>query len=236
MSTIFLLQAKSSMKDLYLVIWSIVIPITALLSLAHFFPNYLSYSLAGIIAVSLMFYAFVTFSFTALSQRRRGVYDLLHATPMPLYQYILSISIANALVAVAVSSFVLMIGLFISDVSNSIMGIVLSLPVLFVSAVMYLFLSFIVSSIVKTEGHLSMTTNLIMLPMILGSSAFYSLSDAHAIVQWLQVLNPFEWFLSGIRAAFTMDFALWGQSLLFLFIFFSLFFVGSIKTFSYGRR
>lgn len=200
-----------------------------------FFDDYVEYSLIGMAAVSLFFYGFVSTSFTFLSQRRRGVYDLLHATPMPLYQYILSVSGAKSMIALALGLIILILGWVFYRPSFSFSGLLMSVPILFIGALVFIFLSFAVSSVAKTEGHLSMITNLLMLPIVLCSSAFYPLENAPSIIQYVSMINPFEWLVTGVRNSMTMDMTLWIQSVFILLVFFALFLALSLKTFKYSR-
>lgn len=235
MSTVFLLNLKAAAKDIYLLFWSVALPVVALVAIGAFFDDYVGYALIGMAAGSLFFYAFISTSFTFLSQRRRGVYDLLHATPMPLYQYILSVSGAKSIISLVLGLIILILGWILYSPSFSFTGLLMSLPILFIGALVFIFLSFAVSSVTKTEGHLSMTTNLLMLPMILCSSAFYTLENAPSFIQYVSMINPFEWLVIGVRNSMTMDITLWIQSVFILLIFFVLFLALSLKTFKYSR-
>jgi ABC-2 type transport system permease protein len=93
MDTIFKLNLKSSVKDMYLLFWSIVLPILATIVIKVLIPEKAESYIYGIIAISVFFYSFMTTAFISLSQRKRGVYNLLHATPIPLCKYIFGVSI-----------------------------------------------------------------------------------------------------------------------------------------------
>ncbi|QQK80070.1 ABC transporter permease [Salicibibacter cibi] len=236
MTTVFLLNVKAAVKDVYLLFWSVALPVGALITMGIFFDGYVEYTLVGMSAVSLLFYAFMSTSFTSLSQRRRGVYDLLHATPMPLYQYILSVSGARSMISMVLGYMILVVSWIFYSPSFSIIGLLMTFPVLLIGSTAFIFLSFAVSSVVKTEGHLSMSTNLIMLPMVLCSSAFYSLENAPSFIQYVSMVNPFEWLVTGIRTSMTVEMTLWIQNVFILFVFFALFFILSLRTFKYERH
>lgn len=235
MKTVFLLNLKSASKDVYLLFWSIVLPIAILILLRIFIPDHSEYAASGIMATSVFFYAFMSTAFISLSHRRRGVYNLLHATPMPLYKYILGISGSWSLISLGLGYLILFSGMAFSHISLSIAGFLMTLPVVLTGAFAFIFLSFTVSSLVKTEGHLSITTNLVMFPMLLCSSAFYSMEAAPAFIQFVSVINPFEWFVSGIRDSLMAEISPWVQSLSVLLIFFILFLSFSLKTFKYSQ-
>lgn len=235
MKTVFLLNLKSASKDIYLLFWSLVLPIIGLILTHIFLPNHSEYVMIGIVATSIFFYSFISTAYISLSQKRRGVFNLLHATPMPLYKYILGMSGSWSVVSLALGYIILIFGMVFNDISFSIIGLLMFTPVIIMGSLVFIFLSFTLSSIVKTEGHLSMTTNIIMLPMLLCSSAFYSMEHAPDFIQYISFINPFEWLVSGIRNSLIVDVSSWFQDLLVLLIFFILFLLLSLKTFRYSN-
>lgn len=236
MKTVFVLNLKSSIKDMYLLFWSILMPFAAIIALRIFLPSYAGNYVEGIIAVSVFFYSFMTTAFIALSQRKRGVYNLLHATPMPLWRYIVSISSSWAIVAIILSYIVLLFSIAINHLNFSFNILFYMAPIILIASLSFVFLSFIISSIVKNEGHLSMTANVLMIPMLLCSNAFFTMEKAPNLIQYISLVNPFEWSLNGIKAAFLNNFSTWGESLLLLIGCFALTFIISLKTFKYSDQ
>ncbi|MFE3574836.1 ABC transporter permease [Lysinibacillus sp. NPDC059133] len=236
MKAIFVLNLKSSIKDMYLLFWSILMPFAAIIALRIFLPNYAGNYVEGIIAVSVFFYSFMTTAFIALSQRKRGVYNLLHATPMPLWKYIVSISSAWAIVAIILSYIVLLFSIVINQLNFSFNVLLLMTPIILIASLSFVFLSFFISSLVKNEGHLSMTANVLMIPMLLCSDAFFTMEKAPNLIQMISLVNPFEWFLNGIKAAFLNNFSTWGESLLLLLGCLALTLIISLKTFKYSDQ
>ncbi|MFF2175922.1 ABC transporter permease [Lysinibacillus sp. NPDC058147] len=236
MKAIFVLNLKSSIKDMYLLFWSILMPFAAIIALRIFLPSYSGNYVEGIIAVSVFFYSFMTTAFIALSQRKRGVYNLLHATPLPLWKYIVSISSAWAIVAIILSYIVLLFSIVINQLNFSFNVLLLMTPIILIASLSFVFLSFFISSLVKNEGHLSMTANVLMIPLILCSNAFFTMEKAPNLIQYISLANPFEWFLNGIKAAFLNNFSTWGESLLLLMGCLSMTLIVSIKTFKYNDQ
>lgn len=236
MNKIFQLTLKSALKDMYLFFWSLFVPIAATIGLGHFIDieNYEDSILTGMTAVSVLFYAFMTTAFAILSQRRRGVYNLLHITPMPLWKYIISISSTWTIISAISSVFVLIVGTFTFKVNVGIVEILLCLPVIILSALSYIFLSFVVSRFCKNEANANMLCNFVTLPFILCSSAFYSLEKAPQVVKFLNTINPFEYFVDSLRIAMNLkiqDYIL-NIVILFSFLVFTLFL--ATKTFRYN--
>ncbi|MFJ6211136.1 ABC transporter permease [Lysinibacillus sp. NPDC092081] len=236
MKAIFVLNLKSSIKDMYLLFWSIIMPFAAIIALRIFLPSYAGSYVEGIIAVSVFFYSFMTTAFIALSQRKRGVYNLLHATPLPLWKYIVSIASAWAIVAIILSYIVLLFAIVINQLYFSFNILLYMTPIILIASLSFVFLSFFISSLVKNEGHLSMTANILMIPMLLCSNAFFTMEKAPNLIQMISLVNPFEWFLNGIKAAFLNNFSTWGESLLLLLGCLALTLVISLKTFKYSDQ
>ncbi|MFC9539993.1 ABC transporter permease [Lysinibacillus sp. NPDC056959] len=236
MKAVFVLNLKSSIKDMYLLFWSILMPFAAIIALRLFVPNYAANYVEGIIAVSVFFYSFMTTAFIALSQRKRGVYNLLHATPMPLWKYIISISSSWAIVAIILSYIVLLFSIVINRLNVSFNIFLYMTPIILIASLGFVFLSFLISSLVKNEGHLSMTANVLMIPMLLCSNAFFTMEKAPSFIKYISLINPFEWFLNGIKAAFINNFSTWGESLLLLIGCLALTLIISLKTFKYSDQ
>ncbi|MGE7930451.1 ABC transporter permease [Lysinibacillus xylanilyticus] len=236
MKTVFVLNLKSSIKDMYLLFWSILMPFAATIALRIFLPSYAGDYVEGIIAVSVFFYSFMTTAFIALSQRKRGVYNLLHATPMPLWKYIISISSSWAIVAIILSFIVLLFAIVINQLNFSFKILLYMTPIILIASLSFVFFSFFISSLVKNEGHLSMTANVLMIPMLLCSNAFFTMEKAPNLIQYISIVNPFEWFLNGIKSAFLNNFSTWGESLLFLLGCLAVTLIISLKTFKYSDQ
>lgn len=234
MKTVFVLNLKSSIKDMYLLFWSILIPFAAIIALRIFLPSYAEDYVEGIIAVSVFFYSFMTTAFIALSQRKRGVYNLLHATPLPLWKYIISISSSWAIVAIFLSYIVLLFAIVINQLNFSFKIILYMTPIILIASLSFVFFSFFISSLVKNEGHLSMTANVLMIPMLLCSNAFFTMEKAPNLIQYISIVNPFEWFINGIKSAFLNNFSTWGESLLLLLGCLAVTLIISLKTFKYS--
>ena len=140
-------------------------------------PSYAGNYVEGIIAISVFFYSFMTTAFIALSQRKRGVYNLLHATPMPLWKYIVSISSAWAIIAIILSYIVLLFAIVINQLNFSFNSLFYMTPIILIASLSFVFKLFI-SSLVKNEGQLSMTANVLMIPLLLCSNAFLQWKSA----------------------------------------------------------
>ncbi len=76
-----------------------------------------------------------------------------------------------------------------------------------VATLSYVFFSFVIASLSWTENNVSLLTNLVTMPLLLSSSAFYSLNNAPAFIQTINRWNPFQWLVNGLRSAFDLAWA-----------------------------
>lgn len=221
MNTIFNLSLKSAAREPFLLFWSILMPMAGTLILGFLVgnPDYAISITTGMMAMGILFYAFTTTVFSLLGQRRRGVYQLLKVTPMPLSRYIISVSGAWTLVSLICAMLVLMVSGVFFHLDLSVISIVKMGTVSVLGAMGYVFFSFFISGLCHTEAQTSIATNLIAMPLLLGSDAFYSLTSAPAWIKMMIMLNPFQWLLNGLRSGFSGHNQDWVISLVALLIF-----------------
>ncbi|HHV09459.1 MAG TPA: ABC transporter permease [Clostridiales bacterium] len=209
MRTIFSLTFKSAGRDPFLLLWSIILPIGGSIGLGIFIksPEYPERILTGMMAASILFYAFTTTSFAILTQRRRGVYNLLRVTPMPLWRYVCSISGAWTSISFLCAMLVMLSGIFALKLRVPVQAFLAVIPVLLFAALSYVFFSFFIASLSRTENNVSMLTNIITMPLLFSSSAFYSLDNTPEFIQIVNRFNPFQWFVNALRSAFDLAWA-----------------------------
>lgn len=235
MKTIFTMTLKSALRDPYLLFWSILMPLAGMLILGLLVktPGYSARVLTSMTAVSLLFYSLVTTAFSILAQRRRGVYSLLRVTPMPLGNYVFSVSAAWATVGMACGMLILAAGMLFFRLKLAPSSLLFMLAALFVADLGYVMFSFILASFSRTEGHVSMLTNIATLPMIFLSDAFYSLDRAPKIVAALSRINPFQWLLNVLHQGRLLDASDFFINTGLLFAVFILGLLLAVKTFRY---
>lgn len=108
MRTIFRLTIKSAIRDLYLLIWSLLIPLGGIIFTKLFIKDqiYTKHISIGMVVASIIFYAFSTIAYIIMAQRKRGVYSLLKITSMKLWEYVCSLSSAWTLISVFCGLFI----------------------------------------------------------------------------------------------------------------------------------
>ena len=208
MKTIFKLTIKKAIRDPFLIFWSIFFPIVTIIALGILFntESYTIHILTAMTCVSVLAYSFMTTSFNVLSQRRRGVYNLLKVTPLPLYKYIISSSCAWVIISIISCLFVFVSCALFFKLEFSFASIVLFLPIIIAASLVYIFISFFVSSLVKNNETASILYNIILMCSMFLSDGYYSLYNAPNIVKFLSRLNIFQYFLNSFRGAYYFDF------------------------------
>lgn len=208
MKTIFKLTIKKAIRDPFLIFWSIFFPIVTIIALGILFntESYTIHILTAMTCVSVLAYSFMTTSFNVLSQRRRGVYNLLKVTPLPLYKYIISSSCAWVMISIISSLFVFISCALFFKLEFSFVSILLFLPIIIEASLVYIFISFFVSSLVKNNETASILYNIILMGSMFLSDGYYSLYNAPSVVKFLSRLNIFQYFLNAVRGAYYFDF------------------------------
>ncbi|WP_373484057.1 ABC transporter permease [Acetobacterium sp.] len=221
MNTIFSLSLKAAAREPFLLFWSILMPMGGTLILGSLIgnPDYSIKITTGMMAMGILFYAFTTTVFSLLSQRRRGVYQLLKVTPLSLSRYIISVSGAWTLVSLICAMLVLSVGSIFFHLDLTIASVARIGIICVLGAMGYVFLSFFISGLCKTEAQTSIATNLITMPLLLGSEAFYSLDAAPSWVKTIVFVNPFQWLLNGLRSGISGNIHNWSISLVALVVF-----------------
>ncbi|OEJ14472.1 ABC transporter permease [Brachyspira hampsonii] len=238
MKTIFKLTMKKAIRDPFLIFWSIFFPLVIVISLGLFFKmeSYTVHILTAMSCVSVLAYSFMTTSFNVLSQRMRGVYNLLKVTPLPLYKYIISLSCAWVIISIISCLFVFFVCALFFKLEFYFVSILLFLPVIILASLLYIFISFFVSSLVKNNETASILYNIILMASMFLSDGYYSLYNAPNIVQILSKLNIFQYFLNAFRGAFYFDFHAYFIGIAVLLVCLIIALILAVNTFRYADK
>ncbi|MGM0216622.1 ABC transporter permease [Enterococcus sp. AZ109] len=205
MSNIITITLRKNLKDFYLLFWSILLPLAALIGMKYFDVKLSIGILFGILSVALFFYCCTTNSFYIYAQRKRGIFDLLRITPFSLWRYLGAITISQTLVACVVSTILLLVENFLFDLNLTGFQVVLFLPLFFLGAAIFSLLGFALSAIPKNEGQLSIVSNLVLLPMAIFSPLVFHLETAPILVRGISLINPFAWLQNGYLATLSVQ-------------------------------
>lgn len=207
MLTTFRTLLRGALRDRISLFFAIVFPIGFLLVLGFVFtdPGYRRQLLAGMLAVSTLFFSLNGIAFESLFQRNSGVYKLLRATPYRTIAFITNLTASRGVVALLSCAVVAIVGVLTFGIALSWQSALLLLPTVVLGTLCFTFLGLTISNLVQNENQVSMLSNIVTLPMIFSSETFYSLSNAPAWVKTIGHVLPFSYLIDGEHAALAGD-------------------------------
>ena len=205
MLTTFRTLLRGALRDRISLFFAIVFPIGILLVLGFVFPapGYRRQLLAGMLAVSALFFSLNGIAFESLFQRNSGVYKLLRATPYKSITFITNLTASRGVVALLSCTLVAIVGVLTFGIALSWQSVLLLLPVMVLGILCFTFLGLTISNLVQNENQVSMLSNIVTLPMIFSSATFYSLSNAPSWVRTIGHALPFSYLIDAEHAAFS---------------------------------
>jgi len=207
MFTAFRMLFKGALRDRVSLMWAIAFPVIFLVVLGFIFPTpaYRQQLLAGMLALSVLFFGLHGIAFESLYQRNSGVYKLLRATPYRIITFVINLTLARGLVALLCGAIVTIVGMLIFNVWFRWESLLLILPMLVLATLCFTFLGLIVSNLAQNETQVSMINNVVTLPMMFASEVFYSLSAAPAWVRVVGRVFPLGYLVEGEKAALLVN-------------------------------
>jgi ABC-2 type transport system permease protein len=204
MLTTFRTLLRGALRDRISLFFAIVFPVGILLVLGFVFPapGYRRQLLAGMLAVSVLFFSLNGIAFESLFQRNSGVYKLLRATPYKSITFITNLTASRGVVALLSCALVAIAGVLIFGIALSWQSVLLLLPVMVLGILCFTFLGLTISNLVQNENQVAMLNNIVTLPMIFTSATFYSLSNAPSWVTTIGHVLPFSYLIDAAHAAF----------------------------------
>jgi ABC-2 type transport system permease protein len=203
MFTTFTILVRGTFRDRISLFWAIIFPIVFLLVLGFIFPTtaYRQQLLAGMLAVSVLFFGLTGIAFEALFQRSSGVYKLLRATPYHTLSFVANLTAARGLVALLSCVIVVITAIIALNIHLSALSLLLLLPILALGALCFTFLGLVISNLSDNVNQVSLFNNIVTLPMIFASETFYSLSTTPTWLKILSRLLPLSYVLDAEHAA-----------------------------------
>jgi ABC-2 type transport system permease protein len=204
MLTTFRTLLRGALRDRISLFFAIVFPIGILLVLGFVFPapGYRRQLLAGMLAVSALFFSLNGIAFESLFQRNSGVYKLLRATPYKSITFITNLTVSRGVVALLSCTLIAIVGVLTFGIVFSWQSVLLLLPVMVLGILCFTFLGLTISNLVQNENQVAMLSNIVTLPMIFSSATFYSLSNAPSWVTAIGHALPFSYLIDAEHAAF----------------------------------
>src|SRR5215813_15515048 len=118
---------RGAFRDRVSLVWAIAFPLVLLLALGFAFPTpgYRRQLLAGMLALSVMFFSLYGIAFESLAQRNQGVYKLLRATPYHTLAFVVNLALARGLVALLSSALVAVVGALVFHIALGVTTVLL---------------------------------------------------------------------------------------------------------------
>jgi len=217
-ATIFRTMLFHSLRDKISLFYATAFPIVLLVGLGLYFdsPDYLPLLTTGIVGLGSVFWALQGIAFQVMQQRNKGVYKLLQMTPFPTLSFILTLTAARTLLGLMMNMLVLATGVIVFGFSISWSALIVMLLVLTVGSLCFTCIGFLIANLAKNEAQINAYSNLLYLPMVFASEAFYRLEGAPAWIETLGRWFPFAHFIDGMRGAIAGDGGTVGNALLIL--------------------
>lgn len=206
MSTVFRTMLIGQFRDPHTLFWTIVTPFVLLLGLGFWFdkPGYAERLLAGVLAVNVLFGPGMVTPFQVMTLRNRGVFKLLRTASLPTSAFITASAGARTALSLVVCACLTAAGCLVFDVRLTLPGLALMLVAVLIGSLCFTAVGFISGNLGRNESATSMISNLICMPMLFASEAFYSLEHAPRWVQIASLLHPFSHFVNvlsdGVRS------------------------------------
>ena len=197
---IFKSMLTTSIRDRVTLFYSLAFPLLLMVGLGYYFnENHQQLQIvAGITAISTIFWGMQGIAFQVHVQRNRGVYKLLKVTSMPLTLFIVIMVLARTFIGVLINIVVWLVGIVIFTIDVTFIATVNTFLLLIIGSLCFTSIGFVISNLARNEAQINMFSNLIQLPMIFMSEAFYSLKNAPEWVVFIGKLLPFEHYVKAV--------------------------------------
>jgi ABC-type multidrug transport system, permease component len=203
MITIFRTMLTGQFRDPHTLFWTILLPFALLIGLGLYFdePGYAGRLLAGTLALNILFGPGMVTPFQVMTLRNRGVFKLLRTASLPTSAFIAASAFARTALSLVMGACLIAAGALFFGVNLTLFGLALMLLALLIGSVCFTAVGFITGNLARNESDTSMISNLICLPMLFASEAFYSLEHAPQWVKIASRLHPFSHFVDLLSAA-----------------------------------
>ncbi|MEI5907935.1 ABC transporter permease [Bacillus spongiae] len=201
MNIIFKSMIIHSLRDKISVFYALVFPIILMLLLSIFFDGASTdiKILTGVTAVSTIFWGMQGIAFQIHSQRNKGVYKLLKLTPMPVISFVFIMVAARTILGFIITSIIWVFGIIYFNIDITFISVTTTSSFIILGILCFTSIGFLLANLASNEGQINIYANLIQIPMIFMSEAFYRLPNAP---DWLLLIGkylPFEYYVKGFN-------------------------------------
>lgn len=230
--TIFKSMIVISIKDKITLFYSLLFPLLLMIGLGYFIQNDQLQIVCGITAISTIFWGMQGIAFQIHAQRNKGVYKLLKVTPLPLISFIFIMVLARAFIGVLLNCIVWGTGIVLFQIDMTILTAVYTSLLIVIGTLCFTSIGFVIGNLARNEAQISMYANIIQIPMIFMSGAFYSLERAPEWVVIIGKLLPFEHYVKALQGVIA-DNSILQASMVILIVYILLAFILSVVTFKW---
>jgi ABC-2 type transport system permease protein len=219
--TILRSMMMTSLRDKISLFYATLFPAGLFVGLGLYIdtPGYAPRLMVGVMALGALFWSMAGQSFQVLQQRNKGVYKLLRVAPLPSLSFIWWMIVARTILGVGMSGLIVLTGVLLFDIRVTAAGLAWSVLLLVAGSLCFTALGFSIANLARNEAQVNMISNLLYVPMVFGSEAFYSLEKAPA---WLAAAGkafPFQYLADGLNRTLVLGEALPLFPLLMLVLF-----------------
>ena len=231
MKILFRLMLKDTLSDKISLFYAVLFPLGLMLGISLFIdaPKHSSL-LTAIIGISLLFWNLQGLAFQIFRQKSKGVYRLIKIAPMKMTEFIATMILARTFVSLVINLFIMMIGFFMLNIPFSFLQIFLWTLIMITSSLCFSTIGFFISNIAKNEGQINAYSNIMYLPMVFCTEAFYSLQNAPGFIDVIGKCLPFHYIVQGLRYSLVDEVGTVLFSLLVICLFTTFFFLLTILT------
>ncbi|MFD2212424.1 ABC transporter permease [Metabacillus endolithicus] len=206
-NTIFRSMLVTSLRDKITLFYSFMFPLALIIGLGFYFDDgeMPVKIVSGVTAISTIFWGMQGIAFQVHFQRNKGVYKFLKLTPMPTMLFVSIMILARTVIGIVVNMVVWGFGMLFLQIDITFGSFLTTFLLIVIGTLCFTSIGFVISNLANNEGQINMYSNLLQLPMIFMSQAFYSLQNAPDWVKIIGKLLPFEHYVKGLRNAITLD-------------------------------
>lgn len=193
-----------------------VLPIGKIINSQTAYSNYV---LPGIIALTIMQGGVYSLAYWMVDLKARGVIKRLLATPIKIWQLMLSLVCARLVIVVAQVIILTLIGklIFHAHFAGNIFSVLI---LVLEGGAIFLLAGLLISNYAKSYDTAAPITSAVALPLTFLSNIFYPLDILPEILQKIAKFLPITYLADGLRQAYLypFDFYLVGKDILILTI------------------
>ncbi len=165
--------------------------------------GYMEYTFPGALAAILLFTAIFSM-ISIIDDRRDGFMQCVLVAPISRLAVVLGKVSGASVLAVAQAALFLVLAP-LADIRLGVVSVLLAIAAMFLVAIAVAGLGFWIAWIMESTQGFHAIMNLVLMPMLILSGAFFPPGGSAAILRWLTYLNPMTYGVALLRHAIYFD-------------------------------